>query len=1134
MQNFDYLSKIQELNQLYSYCRDAENYQLVAPDKSVVGARKALEFWTKMVYMINGWDLPEKPSLMGLVTAQPFVDYIGDAQVLENIHFIRRVGNNGAHGKSIKQAASLQSLACLYQLIGEYLMQIEVIDSFPHFDATLVPKVVTLQYTSIDGDPIISAEALQRYSEANAKHPLHPTTPKVLSEIETRRLYIDLMLEEADWTVQTVHNSLVPGSACIEVELAGMPNQSEVGFADYVLFSKSLKPLAVIEAKRTTRDSREGRHQAELYADLLERQYGVRPVIYYSNGYETYIQDGMGYPDRRVFSFHTEDDLELLIQKRTRQDITDLSINEDITNRTYQMMAVHAVCDHLNKKHRRGLIVMATGTGKTRVSISLVDVLMRNNWAKNILFLADRRSLVKQAARNYSKLLPSASTTILSEDREPDMKARIMFSTYQTMIRYIDAKDKKEFSVGRFDLIIIDEAHRSVFGKYGAIFDYFDSLLIGLTATPREDIDKSTYQLLQLEEGIPNFSYELQEAIDEHYLVGYRAYQRSSKIMTEGIRYDQLSQAERDELEKVWDYEKAMQALDPRSRYSRDIESKEIYDYLFNQDTVDRVLQDLMENGLKIEDGTKIGKTIIFAINHKHAQMIVDRFAVLYPHLAAKNYCVLIDNTVEYGQNLIDNFSETPEKSANNIQIAVSVDMLDTGIDVPDCLNLVFFKKVRSKIKFNQMIGRGTRLCENVFGPGLDKQEFLIFDWCGNFEYFNLHPEGAEPANVQSIHERIFDLRMDIAVHLQDAKYAEQEGPARFCEELKDILHGQVSTLEINRIDVRRHLDLLARFRSRDAWIYVSEVDAHSIKRRLGPLIFMEDNDLAAKKFDVLCLLMQLSLLDEHVDGNRPMDKIRTLAEMLEKRATIPQVAMHMPLIREIQTVVFWEKLTTSVAYGLDSLERVRVDLRELMQYLVGQERKTFDIDIEDVITDKGIATPIDIKATYQQRVMDYLAENSKNNEILHKIQYLVPLTEDDIRKMEQVFWEQLGTRQEYENTYLNKEKYKLYGGNIAAFIRSCIGVDREVARNKFIDLLQASGVEMPVLTPMQEEYLHTILNYVCTNGDIETTTMSIQEPFVHFEWQDTFGDRFQPLVNYVKSLHNVITVHPGSYQAFA
>lgn len=1124
MQNFDYLSEIKELGQLYSYCRDAENFQLLKPEQSVVGARKALEFWAKMVYLIKGWDMPEKPTLMGLVSTQQFTDYVNDKQVMDNIHYIRMAGNNGAHGKPISRKASLQCLACLYQLIGEWLMEIGVLDDFPHFDATLVPKVMTLQYVTQDGDPIISTDALQRYAEASKKNTPKHTTPHVLSEYETRKLYIDLMLQEADWKVQTQNNLIERGSACIEVELQGMPNQSEVGYADYVLFSKSLQPLAVIEAKRSIRDPREGRHQAELYADLLEKQYGVRPVIYYSNGFETYIQDGMGYPDRRVFSFHTEEDLELLIQKRGRQNITDLTINKDITNRPYQMMAVHSVCNHLNKKNRRGLIVMATGTGKTRVSISMVDVLMRNNWAKNILFLADRRSLVKQAWRNYTKLLPSATTTILSEDRQPDMNARIMFSTYQTMIRYIDAKDHKQFSVGRFDLIIIDEAHRSVFGKYGAIFDYYDSLLIGLTATPRDDVDKSTYQLLQLEQGEPNFAYELQEAIDDHYLVGYRAYQRSSKIMTEGIRYDQLSDKEKEEFEDVWEYEKALRALDPNSDYSRDIAGSEIYNYLFNIDTVDRVIQDLMENGLRIEDGERLGKSIIFAFNHKHAQLIVDRFAALYPALAAKNYCVLIDNTIEYGQDLIDKFSEPTETATDRIQIAVSVDMLDTGIDVPDCLNLVFFKKVRSKIKFNQMIGRGTRLCQDVFGPGRDKSEFLIFDWCGNFEYFNAHPEGAEPARVPTISERIFGLRMDIAVHLQDAKYNDFEPLRTFGEGLKDIMFDQVSDLELNRIDVRRHIDLLDKFRKRENWQYVSEVDAHSIKHRLGPIIFMNDTDLLAKKFDILCLLMQLSLLDDHVDGNKPMDKIRTIAELLEKHATIPQVAAHMPLIREVQTVVFWEKLTTSVEYGLDSLERVRVDLRSLMQYLVGMERKTFEIDINDVITDEGLATPLNIRISYQQRVMDYLAENKKNNYILLKIQNLDPLTESDIRELEQIFWEQLGTRKEYEEVYLTQERYKLYGGNIAAFIRSCIGVDREAARLKFIDLLQASGVDMPALTPMQEEYLHTILNYVCTNGDIETTTMSAQEPFSHFEWQDTFGDRFQPLVLYVRRLHSVIT----------
>lgn len=1114
MANFDFLQNIAELQPLYAHCRDAENFQLVAPDKSVTGARKALEFWVKLVYLTNGWDMPQHAGLMELISNTDFIDYIGDAQVMDSIHFIRRIGNQGAHGQAIRKRESLHCLACLHALIGEWLMLVGAIEDIPHFDATLVPKVVTLSIVSQNGEPVISAESLQKYAQNSEGKPLRVTPPQVISEADTRRMFIDLMLREAGWEVLDTKGALLAGKACIEIPLAGMPNDSEVGFADYVLFSDDMKPLAVIEAKRTTIDPHVGKHQASLYADALERTYHVRPVIYYTNGFRTFVQDGLGYPDREVFSFHSKNNLERLIQKRTRQDITDLRVNKDIAGRSYQIQAIHSICHHLNTKHRRGLLVMATGTGKTRVSIGMTDILIRNNWAKNILFLADRRSLVKQAHKNYRKLLRNETTTVLSEEREPDMNARIMFSTYQTMIRYIDA-DEKKFSIGRFDLIIIDEAHRSVFGKYGSIFDYFDSLLIGLTATPREDIDRSTYQLLQLDEGIPNFAYELDQAISDGYLVGYRAFQFSSKIMTEGAKYDQLTQRERDTLERVWDYEKARQALDPRTDYKRDIEGSEIYRYLFNIDTIDKVLKDLMEKGLRIQDGDVLGKSIIFAYNHQHAQQIVDRFHELYPQLG-DDYCVLIDNQVNYGQDLIDIFSTPRDEAQRHIQIVVSVDMMDTGIDVPDCLNLVFFKQVRSKIKFNQMIGRGTRLCPNVFGHGKDKREFFIFDYCGNFEYFSQHPQGAEPMRTQSLNERLFCTRLDLAVMLQDGRYQSEDFTRSLCEQLKDILHGQVLTLNESHIAVRKQRERVIQYKKRESWQYVSPVEAQALEQHIAPLIFVDDTDFAAKKFDLLCLIEQLSLVDETVNGTKPMEKIRIIGELLERKASIPQVRMCLPTIREVQTVVFWEQVHTNVVYGLDNLERVRTELRELVQYIIGSHSETFEINLNDTITDLGEADPVTPRMSYRQRVLEYLDEHS-DNPVLQKIYNVEQLSELDIRELERIFWQELGTKEEYLQTYEHQERYHLWGGHIAAFLRSVIGIDRQVAREKYIDLIQGE-----TLTQEQEEYLDNILDYVCINGDITTESMG-NEPFSEFQWQTVFADRITALVRYVNTLHEVI-----------
>ena len=1110
--NFDYLKDIPELQSLYGDCRDAEQYQRCRPEDSATAARRALEKWVKIVYLLNAWDIPERSTLLELTTNEAFQNYAGE-EMLRRIHYIRKTGNIGAHGGKVTKAQSFFCVLNLYDVIGAFLKAVGRVEDYAPFNKELIPNVVMMTAVTQDGQSLIQTDHLEQLAQAPKQPMVVTPSPDAPSEAETRKLYIDVMLAEAGWEVLEKEGALLAGKACIEVELPGMPNNSEIGYADYVLFSDNMTPLAVIEAKRTTKDPLIGKHQAALYAHALEKKYGVRPIVYYTNGFTTYVQDGI-YPDRTILAFHTQQDLELMLQKRSRKNITDLRVNEGIAGRDYQIQAVHSICHHLNQKHRRGLLVMATGTGKTRVSISLTEILMRNNWAKNILFLADRRSLVKQAARNYTKLLPSVSTTVLSENSSPDLQARIMFSTYQTMIRYIDT-DKKLFSIGRFDLIIIDEAHRSVFGKYGAIFDYFDALLIGLTATPREDVDRSTYSLLDLEEGEPNFSYELDQAIEDKNLVGYRAYLRSSKIMTEGVKYDDLSRSEKEQLEQVWDHEKAIYHITPTEEYKRDIQGSEIYKYLFNIDTIDQVLQDLMENGLKIQDGNTLGKSIIFACNHQHAQLIVDRFHALYPQLG-DDYCVLIDNQVNYGQDLIDIFSTPRHEAQKHIQIVVSVDMMDTGVDVPDCLNLVFFKQVRSKIKFNQMIGRGTRLCPNVFGAGQDKQEFFVFDYGGNFEYFNAHPNGAEATPSASLNERLFSLRLDLAVLLQDAQYQACNYTKSLCEQLKDILFEQVQTLNEAHISVRKHWSVVSRYKKQENWVYISEIEAQQLSKKIAPLIFTDDTDFAAKRFDVVCLLMELSLIDGAIDGGKPMERIRMIAHKLEKKASIPQVMMCMPTIQKVQTAAFWESLHTNAEFGLDNMERIRVELRELMQY-IGADNDTFTIDLKDVITDGGQIGTVALRTSYKQRVMEYLQENI-DAPVLQKIYQLEQLTESDIRQLERIFWQELGTKEEYE-AYLQRERQRLYGGHIAAFLRSVIGIDREVAKQKYIDLIQGE-----TLTPEQEEYLNDILNYVCQNGDITRETMA-QAPFCEFPWQEVFHERLSALVQYVNTLHERINI---------
>lgn len=1104
MSNFDYLKDIEALSDLYKFCKVAEDTQKTDFNNSAINCRRGLEWMVKAIYKLKGIELKKQDSLYELMTAEPFTDFIGDDRIMKSAHYIRKIGNKSAHSGDVKGGESFFALLNLYDVIGFILLKLGVLAELPPFDRNLIPDKPGL-YIATSSETEVTDRIMENIKPEKALNPDMVSIESSLTEAETRKYFIDIMLEEAGWSVLGENGSLVPGKACIEVEVQGMPNAQNKGYADYVLFGTNGKPLAVIEAKRTSKDPKVGRQQAILYADCLEQQYGVRPVIYYSNGYRTYVIDGLGYPDRELLGFHTADELELLIQRRDRGPITDFSINDQITDREYQKRGIKAICEHFNTNHRRGLLVMATGTGKTRVAISLTDVLMRNAWVKNVLFLADRTALVNQAAKNFTKLLPAATVSVLSDNRTPDMNARIMFSTYQTMINYIDTESKL-FSIGRFDLIIIDEAHRSIFGKYTAIFDYFDALLVGLTATPRDQVDKSTYDVFELETGEPNFSYELREAVEDGYLVDYTTISRTTQRLREGIKYNTLTDEEKEQLEQVWEYEKAKNALDPDVEYHRDIESNEIFKYIFNLDTIDKVLQDLMTNGLKIQSGDLIGKTIIFAYNHKHAVKIVERFYTLYPELGP-DFCVLIDNTVNYAQTLINNFEERNKLP----QIAVSVDMLDTGIDVPDILNLVFFKKVYSYIKFWQMIGRGTRLSENVFGAGEDKKTFYIFDWCGNFEFFDENPRGREALPQISLSEKIFGLRADIAFTLQHANYQADEKARKLHDEIKDLLMAQVNALNTKHISVRQNIEVVDKFKNKESWVALSATDVLDLKNKVARLILPEKDNEAAKKFDAIMLYIQLSVIDSSVNADRYKTKVEIIANKLQEKVTIPQVQAKLDLIKEISMPSFWENVS------LNRLEYVRKEIRDLVQFIVGSGKQDFVLDIKDIIEEKEPVDVKPLKVSYKQRVAEFLAQNA-DLPVFVKIKNIEQLNQEDIQELERILWTELGTEEEYMD-YLKNSKMT-FSKNVAAFIRSQIGIDRRVALEKLSQFFSDNN-----FTSLQEEYLKTIITYVSDHGDISPETLVNESPFDEFEWIDVFGTDFVKVRNYVQQLHNSIVI---------
>ena len=997
---------------------------------------------------------PEKASLLELVDGDVLCTFVDDSDIINSLHYVRILGMNAEHDQRIKKSE-----------------------------------------VKLAGDNLVYFIGFIEARETGTHNEYHK--PPYMSEAATRKLYIDLYLKEAGWDVLETEDVAVAGKAGIEIKVDGMPNAQGIGFCDYVLYGRDGKPLAIVEAKKTSVSPEKGRHQVDLYGECMKAVYGYKPFLYYTNGYVTKVIDGI-YPDRTVMAFHTIDELELMLQRRNRGDITDLKINDHITNRPYQKIAITKMCEWLNQKHRRGLLVMATGTGKTRVAISLVDVLSRNNWVKNVLFLADRTSLVNQAKKNFAKLLPNMSICELSGNEEKDYNARLMFCTYQTMIHYIDAEDKR-FSSGRFDLIIIDEAHRSIFNKYGSIFNYFDSLLVGLTATPKSEVDANTYRIFGCESGVPNFDYSLDEAVKDHYLVDYKSFSRTTKLLKRGIKYSELTEDEKRQLDEYFVEEV------PTPDFT--VSEKELFKTIYNKNTCCEIIEELMRYGIKTNGGEKLGKSIIFAYNHHHAQMIVDCFNEMYPDHGA-NYCQLIDNYVKYADDLILKF-----ENDDDFRIAVSVDMLDTGIDIPAVVNLVFFKPVKSKIKFVQMIGRGTRLCENLFGEGRDKTHFIIFDYCGNFEYFDAHPDGTDGVESRSLSQRLFEVRLDILHELQRIEYQEQEFSREYYLKTKELLYSTVSKIKehSSRLQVRSEMQYVDKYCDYTTWSALSPLMVKEIKVHLTPLLDsgLEGYDLSIA-FDIRMLDIELSLL---VQGNtagaaRDVKTVCKIAQyLLTEKASIPQVLEKADQLKTLVDTRFWDNPS------VEKLESLRMDLRDLMQFLDRGGKKSIDVDIDDTVEPSGYdgdGSVIDIR-TYREKVLDYLIEHS-DNEVIFKIQRLEPITNEDLKALEKILWEELGTKEEYEReTDID---------NLAVFVRSLIGLSQEAVNEKFGEYLNGN-----TFNSTQQEFVRAIINYVRENGDISREDLVEKSPFDNYDILTLFGENISSIIDIVGILHNSVNV---------
>jgi type I restriction enzyme R subunit len=1101
--NFEFLKFKKEFSSFSNACIEAEKSILVSPATCAILSRRALELAVKWVYSFDeDLSLPYQDNISSLIHNNSFLQLI-DSGMLPILKFVISLGNVSVHtNKDVSREEAILSLHNLYKFVNwidycysdefnekefneEVLLKGEEKRTRPEELKDLYEKLSSKDKKLkeiIKENEDLRKEVTQKRKDNTENYDFNIDE---ISEFKTRKIYIDVELKLAGWDFKKDIGE--------EVELFGMPNKSENGFADYVLYGDNGKPLAVVEAKRSSKDPKIGQQQAKLYADCLEKQYNQRPVIFFTNGFESYIWDDYnGYSERRVYGFFQKDELQLIIDRRSsKKGLRDINIKDSITNRYYQKEAITAVCESLERKQRKLLLVMGTGTGKTRIAISIVDVLSRHNWIKNVLFLADRTALVKQAKKNFSKLLPDLALCNLLDNKDNPEEARMIFSTYPTIMNAIDdtkSKDgKRLFTSGHFDLIIIDESHRSIYKKYKTIFEYFDANLLGLTATPKDEIDKNTYTIFDMENGVPTYAYELEKAVEDGFLVDYNTIEVKSKVMEEGIKYEDLSDEDKEEFEDKFDEDETI---------GEEISSTAINEWLFNSKTINLVLNKLMENGLRVEGNEKLGKTIIFAKSHKHAQAIKERFDKLYPELGA-NFAKVVDYSINYVDSIIDDFSDNNKEP----QIAISVDMLDTGVDIPEILNLVFFKKVRSKTKFWQMIGRGTRLCPDLLGIGQDKEGFLIFDFCNNFEFFRANPKGVEGKVGQTLSERIFNLKVDLIRELQDMKYDEEEYRNHRSELLKEVFDG-INSLNEDNFRVRMNLYYVHKYKNTKEWESLGAVSSKDIKEYISPLITSLSDDELAKRFDLVIYIIELASIQGN-NATKPIKSVIDTAEQLSKLGTIPQVQAQKHIIDKVRTEEFWENV------DIFELDEVRQALRGLLKYLEKNNQKIYYTNFEDFVINEethGAMYNINNLKNYRKKVEYYLIEH-ENEIAIYKLKNNKQLTKQDLKALETIMWSELGTQADYEKEFGEMPVNKL--------VRKIVGLDRTVANDIFSEFINNQ-----TLNSKQIHFVKLIVDYVVKNGLIDDNRVLMEDPF---RTVGNLSTLFKENLNDAKKIMNIV-----------
>lgn len=1078
--NFEFLRK--DWPELASLAGFAEQYAHADPSSALVKLRTYVEQMVESVYLKFNVQRPYQADLIDLLDTAGFKDSVPSI-IVNTMHAIRTHGNKAAHGANATTRTTLWLLEEAHKL-GQWLYltftgadvgtipcyQKPSQDSFSDVSKSQLKRekkevLQKLAAQEAQMQKLLDDLAAARKEATIAKASAEETNKQLqaakkavsvldFNEEQTRRRLIDSLLASADWDVGPQGTNTEDVGQ--EVEVQHQPTDSGLGYADYVLYDNG-KPLAVVEVKKTSVDAQIGRQQAKLYADGLKEMTGQRPVIFYTNGFDIWIWDDHGgYIPRKIYGFYSKDSLRhLILQRSGKQDLTKILPDKNIAGWLFQIEAVTRVLERFQIRRRKALLVQATGTGKTRVAISICEALYRAGWIKRILFLCDRRELRKQANNVFKNFLPDEPRVYVSSQTYKEREHRIYLATYPAMMKCFET-----FDVGFFDLIIADESHRSIYNRYRDLFHYFDALQVGLTATPKKAVSHNTYRLFDCEDNVPTSNYDYDQAVKDHFLSQFEVETFTTPFLRNGIKYSQMTEEQQQKLEE--------EEIQPESI---EYEQRQVDKHVFNKDTNRKILKNLMEHGIKVENGSRLGKTIIFARNHNHAVLLQNLFDEMYPQYGG-TFCRVIDNYDPRAEDLIDDFKGNGKNK--DLTIAISVDMLDTGIDVPEIVNLVFAKPVYSYVKFWQMIGRGTRICADLFGKGKDKTKFKIFDHWGNFEYFDQGFTEAEPTNSKSIQQLLFEDRIrlaEIGIELQNVPAFELG---------TDLLLQDVRDLPDNTLAVR------------DKWREVKSLQRDGIIKRfdavtksllqteIAPLMQWRNISgyVSAFEFDLLCCRLQINLLK----GSSSFDNLRSdLIQWVQGlQINLNPVKAKIANIEKAKSGAFWTNVAVS------DIEGIRLELRDIMKYRdTGTGGGPFTPKLLDISEDESLIERkkyqpklegLDL-IEYRNRVQKVLMNLIDKSPALQKIKLGQPVTEEELNEITSLV---IAQEPDLKITDL-VEYYPETAGDLQIAIRSIIGLDARTVEDRFTGFAQNFK-----LNSIQLRFLDLLKNHIRNYGAIE------------------------------------------------